>query len=453
MAGILSTLGLANTNKGSLTKLTKKPEKWFRSRGYAHFDKPIGYERASKIVKNPSTVAKHAFFPLLSYEIVSQKVKKDVDSGKLSIVKKNRDIRFASHIDSHIYSYYSYILSDFYEKKISEHNLEKSVIAFRKLEKSNINFANDAFDCIKSYYNCCVIALDITGFFDHIDHNLLKKSWSYTINSNHLPDDHFAIYKSITKYSYIDRLEIFDILGLSKNNPPKSRDGLCSSSDFRKKIRPTGIIENNKKNYGIPQGSPISAILSNIYMIDFDIKINNIVNSRAGKYFRYCDDILVIIPGLEYNELLDLIESQISDMGLTSNQKKQEISIFSHKANNSLSVISGKPMQYLGFTFDGKNKIIRSAAFARYSMKMKSGVSLAKQTARKHNKIRLINGKQTSNIYKKSLYKKYSHLGRKNFISYALKASKIMNSSAIRKQIKPLWSRLQHEIYLAENTD
>jgi retron-type reverse transcriptase len=52
---------------------------------------------------------------------------------------------------------------------------------------------------------------------------------------------------------------------------------------------------------GIPQGSPISALLSNIYMFSFDKHMKNYVDSIGGKYFRYCDDMLLIVPS-EYRD-------------------------------------------------------------------------------------------------------------------------------------------------------
>lgn len=430
--------------------MAEGPEIWFKPRGYAHFDKPIGYAKSCKIVKNSAIVARHGFFPLLSYQIVSRKAKKDDESGHVTVTEKNRDIRYASHIDSHIYAYYSYILSGLYEKKIKMHGLDTCVTAFRTLGKSNIHFANDAFETIKSHQKCSVLALDITGFFDNIDHEILKNSWSLIIDSTHLPIDHFAVFKSITKYSYIDKLEVFDVLGASKHNPPRARAGLCAAKDFRALIRPLKLIKQNKDSFGIPQGSPISAILSNIYMFNFDIQLNELVNNMGGRYFRYCDDILIIIPSHDYGAILSSVEKLISLIKLKSNPKKQEITLFTRQNDGKQVVSSGRPMQYLGFTYDGNNKLIRSAAFARYSMKMKSGVSLARQTAKKHNRERVSRGISVSLVYRKSLYDRYSHLGKRNFISYAIKASEIMDSKAMRKQIKPLWERLQKEIKLAD---
>ncbi|WP_257983354.1 reverse transcriptase domain-containing protein, partial [Vibrio parahaemolyticus] len=55
-------------------------------------------------------------------------------------------------------------------------------------------------------------------------------------------------------------------------------------------------MKKNRESQGIPQGSPMSGLLSNIYMIDFDIKLKNYAESLNGKYYRYCDDLLCILP-------------------------------------------------------------------------------------------------------------------------------------------------------------
>ena len=46
------------------------------------------------------------------------------------------------------------------------------------------------------------------------------------------------------------------------------------------------------------QGSAISAVMSNIYMIKFDKLVNDLITSNNGIYRRYSDDIIIIIPSL-----------------------------------------------------------------------------------------------------------------------------------------------------------
>ncbi len=76
---------------------------------------------------------------------------------------------------------------------------------------------------------------------------------------------------------------------------------------------------------GIPQGSPISAILSNIYMIDFDVKMKEFISKVNGKYYRYCDDILCIAPIVYKSKIEKFIIDNVDLLRLKINDDKTEI--------------------------------------------------------------------------------------------------------------------------------
>ncbi|MFT3929288.1 MAG: reverse transcriptase/maturase family protein [Spongiibacteraceae bacterium] len=431
----------------------KGTPKWFKSRGYPHFDKPVSFNTINKLVSDPLWVKRHAFYPFISYIVTTQKITKDNASGK-AIAKppKRRPISYASHIDSHIYAYYAEILQEKYEQALRARNLQNSVLAFRRLGKSNIDFANQAFEEVIQRGTCGVVALDVTGFFDNLDHELLKSAWKNILDTAELPDDHYAVFKSITKYSSVMRGELYALLKIPASRILYASDGICTAKEFRELVRSAGKINQNREKKGIPQGSPISALLSNIYMLDFDTEIQKTVDDVGGVYFRYCDDILIIVQLPFLKDIEDYVENKIKEWKLEVNVQKTETTTFAFdKKNKRLALTSKKPMQYLGFTFDGERKLIRSAALAKYSNRMKSGVSLAMQTARKHNTMRVTKGIPQERIYRRGLYEKYSHLGKRNFVTYALKASRAMQSKSIRKQVKPLWARLRKEIYLLED--
>ncbi|WP_273025056.1 antiviral reverse transcriptase Drt2 [Rheinheimera sp.] len=419
-----------------------KKHDWYRLRGYLHFDAPIGLKKANAIVTNTNRVATHAFYPLLHYTIESFKVFKN-EQGAIEKKVKHRPIAYASHLDSHIYSYYSRVLSAKYEIALKDRGLEKNVIAFRALGKSNIDFANDAFEEIKKRRSCSAIALDITGFFDNLDHQILKEHWCYLLEEDKLPNDHFNVFRSITRFSKVCRDTVYERLKIAKNNPKNGRFKICEPEVFRRVIRANKLIQVNTDLKGVPQGSPISALLSNIYMLTFDVAAKNIAEQYDGCYYRYCDDMLFIVP-TAYKDLVEkAVMAEIEKVKLDINPKKTEIRDF---WPSGAVMQSSKPLQYLGFIFDGQHKLIRSAALARFSGRMKSGVRLAKKTQRKANYREIIAGKEVSRLFKHKLYERYSHLSSRNFITYGYRAAKIMQSQAIRTQLKPMWGRLQKEI-------
>lgn len=424
-----------------LANLVMKKEKhpWYKPRGYVHFDAPLGLVGAEKLAQNPDKVARHSFYPFIRYGVTTQKVAKNSVTRK--VYRKDpklRHIAFASHADAHIYAYYSHVLGAAYEERIKCYGLGGSVLAFRSLGKSNIEFANDAFNEICRVGECFVFATDITGFFDNLDHQILKKAWIDLVGFESLPKDHYAVFRSLTNYSYVIKGELFDLLGFSENNAPRAPSRFCSPRDFREKVRYSGLVRRHGEVKGIPQGSPISAMLSNLYLLEFDRVLRAEVASRGGTYYRYCDDILCVIPFGNEVGVLELVENLISKFGLKINEKKTE-SIFFREIAGVL--VAERPLQYLGFTFDGSRKLIRSAAFAKFSEKYRRGVSLARQTARKYKFTKGVKG-----VWRRQLYERYSHLGKRNFIRYGLRAAAVMQSRGIRRQLRPLWPRLLKRI-------
>lgn len=77
------------------------------------------------------------------------------------------------------------MLMEKYEAKLAELKISDCPIAYRQVVKNpgsntgkcNIDFAKDAFDEVKSLGDCVAIALDIKGYFDNLDHGLIKQLW------------------------------------------------------------------------------------------------------------------------------------------------------------------------------------------------------------------------------------------------------------------------------------
>ncbi len=162
---------------------------WFKKRNYIHFDNPLSLKNAIKLVTNPEIITKHSFLPFIKDIIFDKKIKKK--DGQIAKNDKDREVFYASHADSHIYSYYSKIISEEYERYLSENNLSDCVLAFLKKPKENsdknkcnIDFAFQTFQEISNLTECIVLVIDITGFFDHLDHDILKKNWIVSLRQS-----------------------------------------------------------------------------------------------------------------------------------------------------------------------------------------------------------------------------------------------------------------------------
>ncbi len=212
------------------------PTSWYRRRPYPHFDIPLSSAKASKYVSNPQKVARHSFYPFIRYVLSVPRGNKA--STRIPPVEtKERFISYPAHKDGYIFSYYKALLEEQYEPWLSDNNLVNAVTAFRKNRENNVTLAQKAFDFIRQTGPCEIIATDVEKFFDNINHQLLKQQWANFLGLPFLPTDHFAVFKAITKYSYIERHKLYNLFRIPiRRNLRRKR--ICSPEDFRMKVVP-----------------------------------------------------------------------------------------------------------------------------------------------------------------------------------------------------------------------
>lgn len=421
-----------------------------KRRAYLHFDAPAPEREALRVASDAQEVAQRSFLPFIRYEKKMKRVKRG-PMGALVRNDKKRPICYASHMDAAIYQYYGNELSGAYERFMRANGIGDCVTAFRPgLGKSTIHYAADVFCFISKQSACTCLAFDVESFFDNLDHATLKNAWESVMGVTRLTDDHFAVYKSVTRYAFVERKELYQEFGISQHNPwANGRSRICSPQEFRDRVRGKGLIHRNEVPQGIPQGSPISAVLSNVYMIDFDKRMNEFATQSAGIYRRYCDDILLVLPGQDPQiggSVVSMVEESLSDLKLKLQPSKTSMHYFPAPSAN---IIANKaPLQYLGFTYDGKRVLLRPAGVARYYSKQRAGVRLAKTTRDRVDKALGMTG-PPSPLKTRKLYVLYSHVGRRNYIAYALRAARNMvgvDSGGIRKQVAKHMRKLKWEI-------
>lgn len=398
-------------------KQSKNNNDWFEHKTYPHFDNPLSRTKAWHIVCNYKSGKPYGFYPLIQFDIKQSRyrTKRQENNNKIKVIDREkscpkiRTINYPSHKDGYIFSYYAQELSKLYEKKIASLSLGECVNAYRKNIGSNIDIAGQVFKFIKETKNCVCLAYDIKKFFDSLDHNLLKKQILKILNVSRLPTDYYKIYKAVTCYSAIKRDD------LPKNEKGLLNKPVCSPKQLREL---KDKIYIHKESYGIPQGTQISALLSNIYMLDFDVQIKDFIYSMNGIYKRYADDIIIVVPVVKDIEILfENIEEKIKDTlkvyagNLEINDTKTEKVIF---CDGKIKVTPDNKLlclQYLGLTYDGTRLLIRSNSVSRYMRKMLGGVRRKIHLAKNSSKNKGI-------VFKTYLYHQYSHLGSQNFYNY-----------------------------------
>ena len=499
---------------------------WFRLKKYPHIGLPLKLRHrgwVEEYVTNPNNIKNHSFYPFIHRKLSVRKYrrKKNQDGTKSAeriIDYKVREVFYANHLDSMIYSYYSEILTKEYEKLIRETSLSSCITAYRSIplsedynsrNKCNIDFANDVFSYIQNSRNSNLVAItfDITAFFDNLNHLKLKDSWCKLLNLERLPDDHYAVYKNLTKFSYIEFDDIFENLKheilvenkgkISPSSIPradlmkeKNAISFCHLKDFELKIRKKNLVKSNKfsskddfekkisRLKGIPQGSPISASLANIYLHDFDKLVNVIVSEFGGIYRRYSDDMVVVADEKYKDNIYQLLTDNIKRFDLEIQPNKTQIFYFKNFNGKygckELNIYTEKlsdntKFDYLGFSFDGEHVYLKSAGLSKYYRKMKRSVKRGGFYAK-------YGRNQVPKLFKNRLYKRYTLLGAErkmivkkvpnlpntfiktgeydwgNFLTYALLATRVFPQNKIRSQIRNHWNKF-HKIMKAKEIE
>lgn len=402
----------------------------YRPKRYLHFDHRVKIEYAEHYVTNPQKIAQHSFLPLIHYtsSFYRNIGKKNPEMNNRPIKQKEREIMYAGHWDSHVYKYYSEMLNnDYYNYYCQSYHIDDCVIAYRnnKPGKSNIDFAAEVINFIALTNTSYILIGDFSTYFDTLDHSLLKEKLKKVMGTPRLAPDWFNVFQSITKYGYYDKSFVENIVGTDRYLKSQKKTSYFNQvSDFRKFQRefPT---QKNKKKYGIPQGTAISATLANIYAIDFDIELKNIAEKYSGIYRRYSDDFSLVLPAVTSLETAKDIESSVRSIANEKNKiiiQEQKTGLFLYK-DQQISQIdheNKRCINYLGFIFDGKSVMMRGKSVYKFYRKADDLINMALSKRWKEQSVRL--------PYKRKIYKLYTDFGKYrensygNFITYAQRA-------------------------------
>lgn len=488
---------------------------WFKIKRYPHIGRPISEKDriwVKQYVENESKVAAHNFYPFIHRKKLVRKFRKTYKNGIRSAFRsatnKPRELYYANHFDSNIYSYYAKLFNEAYNRKLEENGIDECITAYRRIKinkenpnssnKSNSDFAADVFNFIinNETQHLIAVTFDVKSFFDTLNHGKLKKAMCQVLEVSTLRKDFFNIYKNITKFSFINENELFkefsnDILvrnkgGLIRRTKVKKLKYLrsqnaiafCETKDFKARILQKNLVianrfidknDKNERTIGIPQGSPISAVLANLYMINFDKQINKHIGRMGGLYRRYSDDMVIICPFQFEHAILNLFKKTIEERQLTIQDSKTQIFHFIKNRERYFcyqkylgNLNFNKKFEYLGFEFDGHHSYIKSASLSSYYRKMKrfiirsrfySSVDKSKNGIFRSRLYRLFSykGAMRKRVYRQDLNdpKKWSITQKYNwgnFISYANLAHNKLPNNKIKNQIKRHWSILNQLI-------
>lgn len=451
--------------------MKRKPD-WLQSKGYMHITPSLSMESNwlsyYHKITSPNYVTKYAFFPLIHRILSDRKYKKPDEKkhvgGKRSHshkrkdgngsdkTVKNRPLHYASHFDSLIYSYYAHLLGTAYEIKLKEDpELDKAVLAYRTVPisetdirgKSNIHFAHDVFEEINRRVDkdeeVFVLAIDLKSFFSTLHHDTLYKIWAYALGVDELPADHLNVFRSCTNFSYVMYSDLkkkgnrqFDESKLAKIRRNKGYKCFFESNEeFRGAIRKGHLpiyknpfrgynpVDGTKEMIGIPQGLPVSAVLANLYLIDFDRTIINEISKKLGAHYRrYSDDILILCKPEEKDYIDSFVNELILKYHVKISTDKTERFLFKKMIYNkegdkritAIKLLEKKclidcPLNYLGFEFRGYNTLIKSTNIAKYYRRI---IDIIKRRSRRAVKLSSHNPTIPRAVYLNQIKKLYN---------------------------------------------
>lgn len=436
----------------------------YESKNYLHFDNRKNIQHVKHLIQDSNWIEKHAFLPSIHFEIkfnkyvIKDTMKSEGIQNPIDLKEKKtktRKIFYASHLDRFIYKYYGDLLNNAYNEYAVQNKIDHIALAYRNNKPgcNNIDFAKEVFNFILNQEQAVIISIDFTSFFDNINHKKLKENLKTVLGTSDLPNDFYNVFKSITQYSYINKSEIdkyllkkYGKVDLKQKLKDQTISRIMSPKEFR--TFKQNSLYKNKKPYGIPQGSGMSAVCSNIHLIDFDKELKAWATEQKALYRRYCDDLILVIPAtpndllnVDYliSEVLDIVK-KYKDDGLIIQKEKTGIRIYKNRLIWDEEEKQNK-LDYLGFVIDGETVKIREKSLFKY-------YSRAYRKAKTCRKITIKTGKK---LKRDKLYHLYTHLGFKykkhgNFISYSKKAHEKMKDlpikSLIKNQTKRHWSKI-----------
>lgn len=371
---------------------------------YTHFDLKKKLARYEHKVKDPRFVATHGFFPFIHFQIKHKKYTLNHQSGKKVVVPKIRDIKYAAHVDRLIYQHYGDEVNKLYNKAAKKYGINRVATAYRNnfTGKSNIHFAKEVFEFITEQESAYIFIGDFSNFFDNLEHAYLKERLKDVLNVKSLSVDHYAVYKNVTKYSYMRLTDIAKFKKTTMKKLKKTKEQrYFTTQDFQ--MAKQRYLLKNEETFGIPQGSSISSVYSNVYMLNFDREINGYVTARKGMYRRYCDDFIIVVPGSSEGHYNFILKKTREIPKLDLQPAKTEQFFYDSQSEECIQALN-KPqnhINYLGFYFDGKLVKIRDKSLFKYYSR---AYKKAKVVLREEDK-------QKRKIIQRKLYNLYTYLG------------------------------------------
>ena len=173
-------------------------------------------------------------------------------------------------------------------------------------------------------------------------------------------------------------------------------------------------------------------------MLEFDQNVNAYIKTYNGKYLRYSDDTIFILPVTAESEIQQIhleIRNIISKIpNLTLQAEKTKLYYYNEgNLENRDFLIDGRAndkniIDYLGFSFDGKNIYLRDKTISKYYYRMYKKADTVVKCKGISPKGNIISNK---NLYKTYSLKgaNSSEISKGNFLSYVKRCKRVFGAN------------------------
>ncbi len=213
-----------------------------------------------------------------------------------------------------------------------------------------------------------------------------------------IPQKHIStIQKNIDKYDSYIKIDLKDFYGninhkllMSKLN--KKIKSSCILELVEKAIKnPTGDSKTESSlGIGIPQGIPISNILSHIFLSDLDLKYSK---KSDIMYCRYVDDILIFCN----NEKLASIKKEIEEELINKDIYNLKINEKKTKSGVLKNLDRKNPLTFLGYNFFASDNYKDNTQYIT-SVKNEAKISIEKKIVSLLNRFKKNKGTHNKNL-------------------------------------------------------
>lgn len=282
-----------------------------------------------------------------------------------------------------------------------------------------------------------ILAFDITGFFDNLCHRRLKARLKEVLGVRELSKDWYKVFRSVTGYHFVALEDLVKHPEFGERIKRRDRQPIASVAEMKSagiEFRP-----NATPGIGIPQGTPISAAFSNLFMIQFDRELKSYADAVGGFYRRYSDDILFICKPEHAAQAEAKIIELVGQEGLRLNHSKTERTHF--------AACNDRAAQYLGFTLGAGGVGIRASSLSRQWRKMRRAIKRTRNAS-----LAALTSGTSKQVFTKRLWRRFTAVPVRNFPSYARRSIGAFGSaSRIKQQLRRLEKVADREIRSLKN--